>query len=182
MTSLQGLTSAEIALAFNNANTRKTWTARANSRPESGRDMVHFSTTTGIVALSYNCMDGRFQVQFNRMHATWGDYVKSIARTLHIVLNTLKASGLPIDAPASAAGVEVVVTASDDATTYVRWNNPQAVLVSLSPSPYDKVREAIMPEQRPSPRYNIDQALLAQPGGLSDLLVQDAIDQADKAG
>ena len=118
------LTSAEIALAFNGANTRKTWTARANSRPETGRDMVHFATTTGIVGLAYNVSDGRFQVTFNKFHSAWGDYVKAVARALHVVLSTLKAAGLPFDAPPSAAGVELIVTASDDATTYVRWEPP----------------------------------------------------------
>lgn len=118
------LTAAEIALAFNSANTKATWSARPNSRPESGRDTVHFHSNTGLVTLVYNAVDNRFEVRFNKFQATWGDYVKSIARSLYTVLVTLKAAGLPFDAPEGPEGIEIIATATADSTVYVRWPAP----------------------------------------------------------
>lgn len=127
------LGSAEIALVFNTQNTRKVWTARANNRTDSGRDMVHFTTTAGIVSLAYNTLDGRWEIQFNKAHAAWGDYVKAMARALYLILTTLKAAGLPFDAPLSPAGVQITVTATDSAQTFVRWDAPLNALTAIMP-------------------------------------------------
>lgn len=115
------LTAAEIVLAFNQQNEKKQWTARANSRPQSGMDLVHFVSPSGLVSLTYNAMDGRFMVKFHKVQATWGDYVRSIAKALYYVLTTLKSAGLPFDAPPSPAGAQIMATATDDSTVYVEW-------------------------------------------------------------
>lgn len=112
------LTAHEIALAFGQQNTRKAWTARPNTI---GGETVHFTSTTGIVALVYQVEHGRWVVKFNKFQATWGDYVKAVARSLYVVLSTLKSAGLPFEAPEGPDGIEIVTTATSDATTYVRW-------------------------------------------------------------
>lgn len=110
---------AEVALAFNTANTRKSWIARPNAR-DSG-EIVLFAAPTNLVTLVLHCDTEQYEVRFNKFQAAWGDYVKSIARSLYVVLSTLKAAGLPIDAPDGPDGIEIVTTASDTAVTYVRW-------------------------------------------------------------
>jgi hypothetical protein len=112
---------AEIAQAFNTANQRKAWSARPNSRGDTGQETVHFSAPSTFVTLVYDCEAKQFAVRFNKFHATWGDYVYSIARALHVVLSTLKASGLPFEAPPSPDGIEIVTTAAPGAETFVRW-------------------------------------------------------------
>lgn len=113
-----------IALAFNTANDKKTWIARANSRPAGGTDMVHFNAQNGMVTLSYNAVDGKFTVKFNKLHGAWGDYVTAIARSLYVVLNTLKAAGLPFEAPPSPEGVEIIATKGAANVVYVRYVPP----------------------------------------------------------
>ena len=115
------LTAAEISLAFNQQNTRATWEARPNSRPDSGIDVVHFTTASGLAAISYNTMDGRFTVRFNKYQAAWGDYIKTIAKSFYVILTTLKCAGLPFEAPDTWDGIEIVATSSLDSTVYVRW-------------------------------------------------------------
>jgi hypothetical protein len=64
--------------------------------------------------------DGLWRVKFNKFQTAWGDYIKAIARSFYVVLNTLKSAGLPFDAPNSVKDVEIVATASEDNTVYVR--------------------------------------------------------------
>lgn len=113
-----------IAMAFNTANDKKLWKARANSRPQGGTDMVHFNSTNGMVTLSYNAVDGKFSVKFNKLHGAWGDYISAIARSLYTVLNTLKAAGLPFEAPPSPEGVEIIATKGAANVVYVRYVPP----------------------------------------------------------
>lgn len=127
---------ADVALAFNATNERKTWAARPLAKD--GAEVVHFTAPANLVTLVLECDTGRFRVQFNKVHAAWGDYVRAIARSLHIVLSTLKASGQPFDAPETADGIEIVATATDGATVYVRWSGDKP----------DAPAAAIMPELR----------------------------------
>jgi len=110
---------ADVALAFNGVNERKSWAARPHA--QDGREAVHFTAPANLVTLVLECDTQRFQVRFNKVHAAWGDYVRAIARSLHIVLSTLKLAGLPFEAPPSTDGVEIVATATDSSATYVRW-------------------------------------------------------------
>jgi hypothetical protein len=77
-----------------------------------------------MVALMYYVDTGKFAVKFNKFHGAWGDYIKAIARSLFVVLNTLKSAGLPFDAPPTLAGMVIEATTTDDTTTYVRWPAP----------------------------------------------------------
>lgn len=115
------VSASEIAMAFSTQSDKKGWNARTNSKPEKGMDLVHFTSPSGLVSLVYNAIDGTFQVRFHKMHATWGDYIKAIAKALYYVLTVLKSAGLPFDAPPSAAGIRVIATASVDNTVYVEW-------------------------------------------------------------
>lgn len=115
------ITAAEIVLAFNQQNAKKAWTARANSRPQAGMDLVHFTSPSGLISLAYNAVDGRFQVRFHKLHSAWGDYVKSIAKALYYILSVLKSAGLPFDAPASPAGIRIIATVGDDNDVYAEW-------------------------------------------------------------
>lgn len=109
---------AEIAVAFNQQNDKRSWKANAASK---GRDIVYFNSTGGMVSLLYHVQDKRFAVKFNKFQGAWGDYIKAIARSLFVVLNTLKSAGLPFEAPLTLAGMEIIATTTDDTTTYVRW-------------------------------------------------------------
>lgn len=111
----------EIALAFNTINDKKSWSARAASRPESGIDVVHFNSKTGLVSLIYDTTDNRWQVKFNKFQAQWGDYIGSIARSFYSILNTLKAAGLPFEAPPTTEGIVIEATKGPNAIVYVRW-------------------------------------------------------------
>lgn len=115
------LTAAAIAQAFNTANDKVTWTARPNSRPDAGLDLVHFSSNTGLVTLVYNTMNQRMEVRFNKFQAAWGDYIKAICRSLVAVLTTLKRAGLPFEAPASFDTIRVIVEPTDDQAVFVTW-------------------------------------------------------------
>lgn len=118
------LYAAEISLGFNSVNERKSWSARPNSRSASGEETVHFTAPSNLVALVYECSTGRFAVRFNKFQATWGDYCRSIARSLHVVLSTLEQAGLPFRAPETDEGIEIICTVTDTAVTYVRWEPP----------------------------------------------------------
>jgi len=118
MTQLSG---AELAVAFNQHSDKKGWTARASSRVNSNLDLVHFSGPSTIISLTYDVMGQRFIVKFNKAHAAFGDYVKSIAKALYYVLTTLKAAGMPFDAPLTPAGIRVLCEATDEATVYCEW-------------------------------------------------------------
>lgn len=113
----------EIAAAFNTMNDKRHWSARAVSRERKGEvtDVVHFEARGGMISLAYHVADGRFAVVFNKFHGAWGDYTKAIARSLFVVLNTLKAGGLPFEAPPSLAGMVIEAVTTDDNTVYVRW-------------------------------------------------------------
>jgi len=138
------LIAANVAMAFNTASLRKTWTARHNSRSDTGRETVHFTTPVGLVAIVYYCDTDQFAVRFNKFHATWGDYIYGIANALYVVLSTLKAAGLPFEAPDDVDGIEIIATASKGVATdtFVRWNapppepvDPFAFTLSLPSSP-----------------------------------------------
>lgn len=128
---------AEIATAFNSVNSRTSWSARPNSRSDTGVETVHFTAQSNLVALVYYCDTGKFAVRFNKFHATWGDYVRSIARALYVVLTTLKEAGLDFDAPDDSDGMEIIATSSGDNTVYVRWPAPEQPLTAAT---------AVMPE------------------------------------
>jgi hypothetical protein len=129
------LSGTEIAAAFMQQNDKRTWKARAVNRPRASghTDVVHFDSQGGMVALMYYTETGLFAVKFNKFQGAWGDYIKAIARSLFVVLNTLKSAGLPFDAPASLAGMVIEATTTDDTTTYVRW--PSTPVVDASPYP-----------------------------------------------
>lgn len=146
----------EIALAFNAVNERKSWSARPNSRSNTGKEVVHFnSTSSGLIALVYEVEDKRFQVRFNKFHAAWGDYVRSISRSLHVVLSTLKAAGLPFDAPDVERGMEIVVTlegAGPNVATYARW---PGMIVEDKPAPVDPVMPELKAKLAALPRIEL---------------------------
>lgn len=117
------LTGPEIAAAFMQQNDKRSWKARAVNRTRaSGQtDVVHFESAQGMVSLLYHVETGQFAVKFNKFHGAWGDYIKAIARSLFVVLNTLKSAGLPFDAPPTLAGMVIEAVTTDDTTTFVRW-------------------------------------------------------------
>lgn len=119
------MTGAEIATAFMQQNDKRHWKARAISK---GRDTVYFEASQGMVALVYDVEAERFAVKFTKFVGAWGDYVKAIARSLFVVLNTLKSAGLPFDAPATLGGMLIECTTTEDTTTYVRWPGSAAPL------------------------------------------------------
>lgn len=133
---------AEVALAFNGINERKSWAARPHA--QDGREAVHFTAPANLVTLVLECDTARFQVRFNKMQAAWGDYVRAIARSLHIVLSTLKQAGLPFEAPPSTDGIEIVATACDGATVYVRW--PGQSLQTIDTATMPELRTDDQPE------------------------------------
>jgi hypothetical protein len=140
------LTGAEIAAAFMQQNDKKLWKARSVNRTRNGPagDVVHFESG-GMVSLMYYTETGKFAVKFNKFHGAWGDYIKAIARSLFVVLNTLKSAGLPFDAPASLAGMVIEATTTDDNLTFVRWPGlvtPDNVLDRMNASINALAREA----------------------------------------
>jgi hypothetical protein len=120
------MTGPEIAAAFMQQNDKRTWRARSvnRARATGPGDVVHFEAQGAMVALMYYVDTGKFAVKFNKFHGAWGDYIKAIARSLFVVLNTLKSAGLPFDAPPTLAGMVIEATTTDDTTTYVRWPAP----------------------------------------------------------
>lgn len=101
------MTGAEIAEAFNTANTRTNWRARAITLKN--RDTVHFEDRTGLIHLVYDCTSGDFMVSFKSAVASFGDYANSIARGLLTVLTSLQAGGASFAAPAGLEGMEIVI-------------------------------------------------------------------------
>lgn len=135
------MTAAAIALAFNTQNQRKVWTARANSRDNMER--VHFATTTGMVKLIYDARERTFIVQFNKVQAAWGDYVRSIVRSLHVVLSTLKSAGLPFEAPDDDDAGIVIRTAASGVIT-VAYEPPQTLATAVMPEQFKSDRKLAM--------------------------------------
>lgn len=157
--------SNEIAAAFNQQNDKRNWKARAlgTTRKDSPAQLVNFSSTAGMVALEYDCETGKFAVKFNKFTGAWGDYIKAIARSLHVVLNTLKSAGLPFEAPPTLAGIVVEAVTTDDNTVHVRWQGETLIwgqpkhvapvfnadLVDMGEPPaLCPITEATMPELR----------------------------------
>jgi hypothetical protein len=112
-------TGTEISAAFMQQNDKKSWKA-TNLARQTG-DLVHFTSTNGMVTLVYYCNDNRFAVKFNKYVASWGDYTKAIARAMFTVLNTLKSAGLPFDAPANLAGMVIECTTTETTEVFVRY-------------------------------------------------------------
>jgi hypothetical protein len=112
-------TGTEISAAFMQQNDKKSWKA-TNLARQTG-DLVHFTSTNGMVTLVYHCNDNRFAVKFNKYVASWGDYTKAIARAMFVVLNTLKSAGLPFDAPANLAGMMIECTTTETTEVFVRY-------------------------------------------------------------
>jgi hypothetical protein len=112
-------TGTEISAAFMQQNDKKSWKA-TNLARQTG-DLVHFTSTNGMVTLIYYCNDNRFAVKFNKYVASWGDYTKAIARAMFTVLNTLKSAGLPFDAPANLAGMVIECTTTETTEVFVRY-------------------------------------------------------------
>jgi hypothetical protein len=146
------ITGAEIAAAFMQQNDKKTWKARAinRTRNNGATDVVHFESSGGMVSLMYYVETARFAVKFNKFHGAWGDYIKAIARSLFVVLNTLKSAGLPFDAPPTLAGMVIEAATTDDTTTYVRWpdQTPPRFVEAVATSGIEQnelVREATLP-------------------------------------
>lgn len=129
---MTSITAPELALAFNTVNTRKTWNARPSNT------LVIFNPGVSLIALTYDTVDGTWQVRFNKYQAAWGDYVKAIARTFYVVLSTLKQAGLPFAAPDSPEGIDIVTSTGPEGSIYVRYE-PPAPATSF---------DAIMPELR----------------------------------
>jgi hypothetical protein len=123
------VTGAEVAAAFMQQNDKKTWKARAVNRQRANgqTDVVHFESTNGMISLMYYVEAKQFAVKFNKFHGAWGDYIKAIARSLFVVLNTLKSAGLPFDAPPTLAGMVIEAVTTDDTTTLVRWPGQAAI-------------------------------------------------------
>lgn len=149
---MNDVTGAELAIAFNQHSDKKGWSARSSSRTSTGLDLVHFSGPNTIITLTYDVMDGKFIVRFNKAHAAFGDYIKSIAKALYYVLTVLKAAGMPFDAPLTPAGVRVLCEATDDSTVYAEWPG-------MHPAPIDAgtlhpvLPFAMNPEYATNPEY-----------------------------
>lgn len=113
----------EIATAFNAINDKRHWKAKSvqRERNSGALDVVHFDQINGMVTLSYDVEKGRFAVKFHKLQAAWGDYIKGIGRSLYVVLNTLKAAGLPFDAPTSMVGLVVVAETGDNGEVWVSF-------------------------------------------------------------
>lgn len=126
-------TGQELMIAFNTQNDKKVWSATAR-KSANGADVVHFSTTNGMVSLIFDCAAERFMVKFNKFQGAWGDYTKAISRSLYTVLTTLKSAGLAFEAPPSIVGVEIVMTIGDDNSVYVRWPGQQPIMPELARS------------------------------------------------
>jgi hypothetical protein len=135
----------EIAAAFMQQNDKRTWKARNVNRARNtgAGDVVHFESSGGMVSLMYYVESGRFAVKFNKFHGAWGDYIKAIARSLFVVLNTLKSAGLPFDAPPTLAGMVIEATTTDDNTTYVRWPGTGENLFGNRGTAYTQVHDEI---------------------------------------
>ena len=103
-----------IANAFNQQNDLKSWKVTCTG------ELVHFSTINGIVAVIYEADTGRFAIKFNKFQAAFGDYMKAIARSMFVILNTLKSAGLPFEAPPSLDDIEVACSIKNG-TIYARW-------------------------------------------------------------
>jgi hypothetical protein len=123
-------TAAEIVAAFMQQNDKRTWKARAVTR--GGTEVAYFESG-GMISLMYYADEGKFAVKFNKFHGAWGDYIKAIARSMFVVLNTLKSAGLPFDAPPALAGMVIEAVTTDDATTFVRWPGQAPQTEALPP-------------------------------------------------
>lgn len=127
------MTAVSIALAFNQQNSRKTWAARPNSREASER--VHFVGGAGnLVKLVYDVRDDAWFIQFNKVTAQWGDYVRAIARSFYVVTTTLQSAGLPFTPPPSEDDVTIICHPTQGGVQ-VKYEAPPTVT------------EAVMPEQ-----------------------------------
>lgn len=116
----------EIATAFNTVNDKKHWKARATTRNKAGdsTEQVLFDSAVNLVSLIYYPDREVWAVKFNKFHAQWGDYIKSIARSFHVILNTLKSGGLAFEAPPSTVGVRIAVSVDEGEEIQVAWVNP----------------------------------------------------------
>jgi hypothetical protein len=132
------MTAEEIASAFNAFNDRKTWSARAMNTSEAGT--VFFHGTSNMVVLSLDVATMTFSAKFVKFVAAWGDYVTGISRSLFVVLNTLKAAGLPIEAPTSPDNYEVTITAiGQSADARVAWRDGVMILPPLDVRAFEEL-------------------------------------------
>lgn len=158
-------TALDIATSFNTQNDKKHWKARATTRnkADAPTEQVLFESAINMVALIYYPDRKVFAVKFNKFQAAWGDYIKGIARSLHVVLNTLKSAGLPFEAPPSIVGMSIACGVDEGEEITVAWINPSRVYV-FKPLPgqpghpeYDRfVENTSLPAMRATMDWPID--------------------------
>lgn len=119
------MTGDEIATAFMAHNDKVAWQARCIPQPQG--DVVYFTSTQGMIQLEYDVPAERWSVKFNRVQAKWGDYTGSIARSFINILTTLKAAGLPFDAPVSVVGTIIETELGPDGKVFVKWRGPDPI-------------------------------------------------------
>lgn len=117
MTDMTPPSAVDVSAAFNQQNDKSSWKATCAG------ELVHFSSTNGMVSIVYDAQTGRFAVRFNKFQGAWGDYTGAIRRSLFTILNTLKSGGLPFDGPASVDAMAVIIRALPDGETYCEWES-----------------------------------------------------------
>lgn len=95
----------EIAAGFNSVAERQYW--RASIAGTRVHPEVHFNSRASMVRVSYRITPGDFIVSFTKSSAAFGDFLASAHRSLVQVLESLKAAGLPFDAPLLMARLRV---------------------------------------------------------------------------
>jgi hypothetical protein len=108
----------QIVAAFLDANQVAGWSARSYTTEAS--DFVHFTVPSKLVRVSYDCEQGHFLISFEKLVASWGDYVKAIARSCHYILKTLQAGGLEFTPPDSETAMRIEVRPHQNNVTVVR--------------------------------------------------------------
>lgn len=112
------LSANEVANVFNQQNDKASWRAVCTG------ELVHFTSTNGMVALVYDAAAGTFAVKFNKFQGAFGDYVQAIRKGLFSILNTLKSGGLPFEGPPTVDDMTVLIRAASADDITCEWDTP----------------------------------------------------------
>lgn len=115
MTKTKLMQADEIAYAFNGVTERGYWRAAiagTRTAPE-----VNFNSRASMVCVTYRIATNDFTVSFSKTHASFGDFMASVHRSLGQILASLKAAGLPFEDAFGSAPLRIEYDAKSKGVT-----------------------------------------------------------------
>ena len=144
----------EIANGFNTTEDKQYW--RASIAGTRLRPEVNFNSRASMVQVTYSIHEETFTISFSKSAVAWGDYLASAYRSMHQILTSLKAAGLPFPEPMDGAELLVAYNPKTKEAIVTIGSHGDA-WASVPPMPF-KVLVPGEPESVPPMQIPLDDA------------------------